>query len=107
MLRAIFKAVSLVCLAAALVSGVLDLTRSIADQQLVMTPLVADWIRFSPETLATTRDAIVTHLHPWLWTPAMETLLRAPTWSVFAVLAVLFGMGARNRRRSWQENFGA
>lgn len=107
MLRAIFKAVSLACLAVALVSGVLDVTRSIADQQLVLTPLISDWIRFSPDTLATTRDFIVEHLHPWLWTPAMETLLRAPTWSVFAVLSILFGMGARSRRRRWQENFGA
>lgn len=107
MLRAIFRMASLVCLAVALVSGVLDVTRSIADQQMVLTPLIADWVRFSPDSLATTREFVVSNLHPWLWTPAMETVLRAPTWSVFAVLAILFGMGARRRRRRWQENFGA
>jgi len=106
-LRVIFKTVSFICFAVALISGVLDLTRSIADRAVIMTPLMADWIRFSPDTLVTTRELIVKHVHPFLWTPVMENILRAPTWAVFAILAILFAMGARNRRRRWQESFGA
>ena len=107
MIRAIFKAASLVCLAVALVSGVLDVTRSIADQHVVMMPLASDWLRLSPDSLAATREFLTEKVHPWAWSPAMETFLRAPTWTIFALLSVLFAMGAKGRKRRWQEKFGA
>ncbi|MFZ1816000.1 MAG: hypothetical protein WBO55_14190 [Rhizobiaceae bacterium] len=105
MLRALFRIVSLLCLALALVSGVLDLVRSIADSAMTFTPLHADWSRFSPDTLVTVQRLIVDNLPEFFWNPVFTTLLAAPSWAVFAVLAILFGMGARNRRRRWQESF--
>lgn len=105
MLRAIFQAFSYVCLAAALVAGVLDLTRSIADSGIVLTPLYTDWARFSAGTLDATRRMIEQYVHAVAWDPVFVTLLKAPSWAVFAILGVLFGMAARRRRRRWQENF--
>jgi hypothetical protein len=105
MLSAIFRLTSFICLAIALVAGVLDLTRSIADRAVVMTPLAADWMRFSPDSLASVQDAL-TKVHPWLWSPGFETLASAPSWAVFAGLSLFFAAAVRTRKRRWQENFG-
>lgn len=107
MLRAIFAFVSLVCLALALVAGVLDATRSIADSTLVLTPLHDDWMRFSPNSLAVVKSALSDFVHPFLWDPVFVTLIKAPTWAAFAVLWILFATGARRQKARWQENFGA
>ncbi len=105
MLSAIFRISSFICLAVALVAGVLDLTRSIADRAVVMTPLAADWMRFSPQSLESVREAL-TKVHPWLWSPGFETLASAPSWAVFAALSLVFAAAVRTRRQRWQENFG-
>jgi hypothetical protein len=105
MLSAIFRLTSFICLAIALVAGVLDLTRSIADRAVIMTPLAADWMRFSPQSLDNVREAL-TKVHPWLWSPGFETLASAPSWAVFAALSLFFAAAVRTRRRRWQENFG-
>ncbi|GAJ15738.1 MAG: hypothetical protein ACR2O0_00850 [Rhizobiaceae bacterium] len=107
MLRGLFRILSLVSLALALVSGVLDMTRSIADSQIIFTPLYVDWIRLSPGTLTEFGESVSNYTHPWVWDPAIITLLKAPTWTVFALLAVLLGMASRRKRKRWQENFGA
>ncbi len=107
MLGLVFRLASLVCLAIALIAGVLDLTRSIADKVLVMTPLQTDWLQYSPNSLSLLREAVITHVHPYLWSPVIETVLSAPTWAIFALFALIFAMAVRSRRRRWQENFGA
>jgi hypothetical protein len=106
MLSAIFRITSFLCLAVALVAGVLDLTRSIADKAVVMTPLKADWLHFSASSLDSVRETL-TRFHPWLWSPGFESLLAVPTWAVFAGLSFIFATAVRRRRRRWQENFGA
>jgi hypothetical protein len=88
MLSAIFRISSFICLAVALVAGVLDLTRSIADRALVMTPLAADWMRFSPQSLDSVQEAL-TKVHPWLWSPGFETLASAPLAGKFRRLSRL------------------
>ncbi|MCG6856674.1 MAG: hypothetical protein LJE67_01250 [Salaquimonas sp.] len=105
MLRAIFRAISLVCLAIALVAGVLDITRSIADSHLVLTPLYADWSRFSQDSLVGLKTVIEQNLFPFVWDPVFATILKSPTWSIFGILSILFAVAARRRRRPWQENF--
>ncbi len=106
MLNAIFRISSFLCLAVALVAGVLDLTRSIADKTVVVTRLQSDWQHFSPDSLESVQEAL-TQIHPWLWSPGFVTLLSAPSWAVFALLSFIFAMAVRRRRRRWQENFGA
>ncbi|MCB1449804.1 MAG: hypothetical protein KDJ67_06755 [Nitratireductor sp.] len=105
MFRALFRILSLLSLAMALVSGVLDLSRSIADSAVVFTPLHLDWERFNPGSLESVRQFVAEKMYPFVWDPVFVTLLKSPTWAVFAVLAFLFALGARNRRRRWQESF--
>jgi len=105
--RAFFRTLSLVSLAAALVAAVLDLTRSIADNRIVLTPLHDDWQRLAPSSLEAVRLWVSEALHPLVWSPVMESVLSAPSWTVLALLAIVFAMAARRRKRRWQENFGA
>jgi hypothetical protein len=72
-----------------------------------MTPFLADWLRLSPATLDTTREAVSHYLHPWFWSPVATTILSAPTWALLAGLAIAFGALSSRRRRRWQENYGA
>lgn len=105
MLRGLFRILSLLCLAMALVSGVLDLSRSIADSAVILTPLHVDWERTNPDSLELVRSFFAERLYPFFWDPVFVTVLKSPTWAVFALLAILFSFGARNRRRRWQESF--
>lgn len=107
MLRAFFRTLSLALLAAALVAAVLDLTRSIADNRIVLTPLHQDWQRLAPSSLEAAQQWVSGTLHPFVWSPVIESVLAAPSWAVLALLAIACGMAARRRKRRWQENFGA
>jgi hypothetical protein len=100
MIRFAFRVLAVFSLAVAVVMVVIDATRSIAADLWVMTPLVESWQSLSPETLATveefTRDAML----PEIWDPVALTLLSAPGFVVFAVLALLFYLvGRRPERR--------
>jgi hypothetical protein len=105
MLKAAFRAVSLLCLAVALVTGVLDLTRTIANSQAILTPLGHDWADLGPDSLAAVKRLFETSLPGFLWDPAAVAILRTPTWAVFVVLTLLFAWLAKPARRRWQDNF--
>jgi ABC-type Fe3+ transport system permease subunit len=107
LIRAILLSLSLVCFAAAIVAAVLDVTRSIADSGLVATSLASDWNRLSPDSLAGLQGWISENLHPYVWDPLATKLLAAPTWAIFAVLALILAIAARRRRRRFQELFEA
>ena len=107
MLRGILYVLSLVMLALALVAGVLDMTRSIADSRAVLTSFLSDWQRLAPKSLEGFEGWIADVAPAWLWDPVLLTLLKTPSWAVFAVISVLLGFAARPKRRRWQEDFGA
>ena len=100
MFRFLFRVLAVVSLAIAVIMAVIDVTRSIAADALVMTPLGESWLALSPDTLAAseefTRDAML----PELWDLLAVTVLVAPGFAVFVVLALLFYViGRRPERR--------
>lgn len=100
MIRFLFRLLAVFSLAIAVVMAVIDATRSIAASQWVTTPLIESWSSFSAGTLAAaeafTRDAML----PELWDLVAVTVLAAPGFAVFAVLALLFyAIGRRPQRR--------
>lgn len=105
MLKAAFRAISLFCLAVALVAGVLDITRTIANSEAILTPLGNDWADYGPASLAAVKRMFEASLPGFLWDPAALAVLRAPTWAVFAALTLLFAWLAKPARRRWQDNF--
>jgi inosine-uridine nucleoside N-ribohydrolase len=99
MVRFFFRLLAVFSLAVAVIMAVIDATRSIAASAWVSTPLAESWRDFSPDTLAAaeefTRDAML----PQLWDPVALTLLAAPGFAVFAVLALLLYIPGRRRER--------
>lgn len=100
MLRFLFRFLSTVSLAIAVVMAVLDATRSVASSALVTTPLGQSWQAVSPGTLAAVRKFMETTLHPLLWDPVVLAILHLPGFVVFGLLAlVLYAIGYRPERR--------
>jgi hypothetical protein len=95
MIRALFRLLSMIALAVAVIMAVLDATRSIAAETLVLTPLASSWASVSPSTLESLRQSMTQSLPPILWDPIMKTLLAQPGFVIFAALALLLAMIGR------------
>lgn len=107
MIRIIIKLIGMVFMVLALITAVLDLTRSIANSAITITPLGLEWRNFSVESLQYFQVGIERHLgFPWLWANVVQEILLAPSWIVFFILAIVFIWLGRSRKRHWQERFG-
>jgi len=100
MIRFFFRLLSLLCLAVACIMAVLDVSRSIAGSEIVLTALGASWASASFDTLNLAQATIQRYVSPWLWDPVMLWVLSQPGFAVFGVLALLFYMIGYRRRRS-------
>ncbi|MBO6717709.1 MAG: hypothetical protein JJ913_07120 [Rhizobiaceae bacterium] len=101
MFRFVFRLLATFALAIAVVMAVLDATRSIAADAAVLTPLSESWRAVSPETFNAAEAAVSEVVAPYLWDPVVLTLLSAPGFAVFLVLAFLFYLvGRRPERRA-------
>ncbi len=99
MIRFIFRVLATVSLAIAVIMSVLDATRSIAADALVLTPLSESWRAVSSGTYEAAEAAVSEVIAPYAWDPVVLTLLSAPGFAVFLVLALLFYMIGRRRER--------
>ncbi len=43
------------------------------------------WFELHPGSLNLSQAVVQRYLHPWLWEPAIVTVLRAPAWALFGV----------------------
>ena len=107
MLRLLVKLIGIIMLVMAVVTAVLDLTRTIANSELTITPLGQNWAEFNRESLLLFQPAVERYVHPFFWDPIIQNILLMPSWLVFFVLSVIFLWLGRTRRRSWQERFGS
>lgn len=105
MLKPILRLLALFALAMALITAVLDITRSIADSTLVMTPLGLDWFNLSSTSLNTAQAAVKNYVHPFLWDPVIQTILLAPSWFVFSALWLVLTLLGRNRKSRWEGRY--
>jgi len=107
LLKVILRILAMFALAMALITAVLDITRSIADSSVVITSLGYDWLTRSPGSLEAARNLVETYVHPLLWDPVIQTVLKAPSWAVFAVLWLVLKALSGSRRTSWRDRFGS
>lgn len=107
MFKFIFRTLALLSLGIAAVTAILDITRSIADSTIVMTALGQDWFTYSRATLGLLQAGIQRNVHPFIWDPGIQSILVLPTWLVFGVLALLFGIIGRRKKQNWQDQYGA
>ncbi|WP_315925242.1 hypothetical protein [Mesorhizobium sp. SP-1A] len=100
MLRFLFRLAAMVALAVSVIMAVLDVTRSVAASQVVLTPLKTSWNAVSPDTLASAESFVREKAPPVLWDGVVSRVLDQPGFAVFAVLAfLLYAIGYRRRRR--------
>lgn len=107
MIKFLFRVLALVFLILAAVTGILDITRSIADSTVVMTTLGKDWFNHSPSTLNLAQALVQRYIHPDVWDPGIVKILLMPSWLVFGVLALIFGLFGRRVKKRWQDQYGA
>jgi len=107
MFKLIFRLLALLFLVLAAITAILDVTRSIADSTIVMTALGQDWFNFHLSSLNFSQAIIQRYVHPAIWDPGIQTILLLPSWLVFGVLALLFGLIGRRRKKKWQDYYGA
>lgn len=107
MLRMILNVVGMLSLVMAVITAVLDLTRSIANSAFTTTALGLEWSEFHVASLQYLQVGIERHLGlPWLWSVVFQNILLLPSWIVFFVLALLFLWLGRRPERRWQKRFG-
>ncbi len=99
MLLFIARTFGLFFLAIALVSAVIDTSRSIAASKPVITAFGATWKALAPASLSAAKTVIEQNLNPFFWDPVMLWLLSWPTWAIFGFLAfAIFALGRRRRK---------
>ncbi len=107
MLRIIATLIGFIALAMAVITAILDITRSIADSDLIMKPLGEQWFEFHLQSLNGFQVGVQRHLGlPWLWENIIQNILLAPSWLVFAIIAILFLWLGRHKERRWRIRFG-
>lgn len=99
MFRLLARFLGFLIFAAALVAMVHDGARSIAASKLVITSLGEMWFSFSAPTLNLTQAVIERTISPYLWDPVALSVLKAPAFVVFMVVALIFGFLGRRRKQ--------
>lgn len=98
MIRSLLRLLGLLLLALGFVFAVYDGTRSIADQELRMTPLEQTWLDVHQGSLIALKPAVSEASPSWVWDSVMAPLLRQPTWAVLGVLGLILLVLFRRRR---------
>lgn len=98
MIRFLFRLLSMLALAVAVILAVLDATRTVAAKQLTVTPLATSWEYGWPEGLAALRAGLES-VAGFLWSPLAMSLLALPGFLIFGLLSLgLFAIGRRSKR---------
>lgn len=99
-IRFFFRLFSVLALAVAVIMAVIDATRSVAANDIVLTPLGSSWYAVSPDTLNLAQAMVQRYLLPAIWDPVVVMILTLPGFAVFLALSLLFYLiGRRPSRR--------
>lgn len=98
-MRFISRIFSLIFLAIAIITAVVDALESLGLGALKLTPLGQTWSNFNADSLAATEVLIVDNLAGFLWDPIMEWILLQPTIAVFLALSFIFYALSYKRKR--------
>jgi hypothetical protein len=99
MIRLIVRLIGLVLLAAGFAALIIDGTRSIAGNRLLMTPFsqTVQWV--IPTKFPLLQAIVVRDLHPLLWDPVLVSILKLPTSLVLGATGLALLVLARKRAR--------
>ncbi len=97
MLRVIARFLGLLLLAAAFAALVVDGTKSIASDTLIVTPLASIAEQVAPQKYPLLQTAIENRLGHFAWKPMTTTLLALPGWLFAGALGGLLFAATRRR----------
>ncbi|MCO6049305.1 hypothetical protein NGM99_05810 [Mesorhizobium sp. RP14(2022)] len=101
MIRFLLRLLGAVLLAGAVILAVLDATRSLAAQGLVVTPLAQAWADGWPTGYEAARGWVASHAGEGLWNGVVLPLLSLPGVAILGLLALLFfALGRKPAERS-------
>jgi hypothetical protein len=97
-IRFLLRFVGLVLLAGAFAGAVIDGARSLAVQQLTLTPMGLALDLAFPNKFPLLQPFVEKRLHPLLWDPVLVSVLSAPAFVDMAVLGLLIFYLVRPRQ---------
>jgi hypothetical protein len=98
MIRFLLRFLGLLCLAAAFVLVIYDGLKSIAGSAAYFTSVRMLWELVSTGSLARLEPTIKAYAGGLLWDPMMIALLRAPSWALLGVLAIVLILLGRKKK---------
>ena len=100
MIRFLFRLLSTLALAGAVILAVVDATRTIAAGAFVTTPLGESWLAALPKSLVAVQSMVERSLGQGVWDMIVLYILTLPGFAVFGVLSLLlYSIGRRPERR--------
>lgn len=96
-MRTLVRLISLLCLAAAVIAGIVDSIQSVASDSVVLTPFGAALFSVNPGILAAAESYFRDHLSAYAWDTVVEWILLQPAFMVFLTLSLLFWLIAYKR----------
>ena len=97
-MRLILRVLGTLLIAFAVILIIIDGTRSLAANGLVLTPLEVTWESMHAVSLAAVRDFLGTRLFGPVLDPVVSAVLSFPGWAVIGVPGLLLAWAGRSRR---------
>ncbi|MEM7620234.1 MAG: hypothetical protein AAF228_07195 [Pseudomonadota bacterium] len=84
----------------AIVAIAVDVTRSFATNEMVITSMGEHWYEFNPNSLKGVQTFIEVYLHPFLWNSIVFNILTWPSWLVLPLMSLIFYLIGRKRYKT-------
>jgi hypothetical protein len=97
-MRLLLRIVGTVMIAFAVILVIIDGTKSLGANGLVITPLGEAWASIHAASLAAVKDFIATRMFGAALGPLVTALLALPGWAVVGVPGLLLAWAGRSRR---------
>ncbi|NKN35346.1 hypothetical protein HFC70_03155 [Agrobacterium sp. a22-2] len=91
-MRFLFRLLSLVALAIAVLAAAIDSIESVASSEVVMTSFGAAWADLSSSTLALVQTGVEHYIGAWIWQNGVAWVLGQPAFAVFLLLSLFLWM---------------
>jgi len=104
-MRLLLRIIGTLLIACAVILVIIDGTKSLGANAIVITPLRDSWTQMHPQSLAAVHDFLTSRLFGPVLQPAVEALLGCPGWAVIGVPGLLLAWAGRSRRvRVWSSS---
>lgn len=98
MIRFVLRTIGLFVLAAAFVALLYDGTKSIAANQLYITPLEQVWTQIHGTSLQWLQMTVERTGPQWLWNPVAKAVLSTPACAVLAIIGAILMLLGRKKK---------